>query len=59
MYYFHVAPKQYRKIMFVLKHRRAGISLASYYLRTYGHLVPDGVEFWEFDPDANTGEKLR
>ena len=58
MYYFHLAPKQYRKIMFVLKHRRAGISLASYYLRTDGHLVPDGVEIWEFDADTNTGEEL-
>jgi len=58
MYYFHIAPKQYRKIMFVLKHSRAGISLASYYLRTHGHLVPDGIEIWEFDADTNTGEKL-
>ena len=58
MYYFHIAPKEYRKIMFVLKHQRKGISLASYYLRTYGHLVPEGVEVWEFDMDANSGEKL-
>lgn len=37
MYYFHVAPEDYRKIMFVLKDLRHGNgeSLAHYYLRTY------------------------
>jgi hypothetical protein len=59
MYYFHVAPKEYRKIMFVLKHDRRGQSLASYYLHTHGHLVPDDVEIWEFNSDTQNGEKLR
>ena len=51
MYYFHVAPPGYRKIMFVLKDLRRGNgeSLTSYYLRCYGHLVPTDVEFWEYD----------
>ena len=51
MYYFHIAPKGYRKIMFVLKSLRRGDgeSLSHYYLRTYNHLIPDGVEFWEYD----------
>ena len=51
MYYFHAAPPGYRKIMFVLKDLRRGNgeSLASYYLRCYSHLVPAGVEFWEYD----------
>ncbi|SEG12009.1 hypothetical protein [Nitrosomonas ureae] len=51
MYYFHVSPPDYRKIMFVLKdlRRGGGESLASYYLRTYNHLVPVGIEFWEYD----------
>lgn len=51
MYYFHLLPAGYRRIMFVLKDLRAGNgeSLAAYYLRTHGHLVPDGVEFWEYD----------
>ena len=50
MFYFHVAPPQYKKIMFVLQDLRRGTgeSLASYYLRTYGHLVPEGIEFWEY-----------
>jgi hypothetical protein len=59
MYYFHVAPPEFRKIMFVLKHDRAEISLASYYLRIHGHLVPDGVEFWEFDAEINAAKRLR
>lgn len=59
MYYFHVAPKDYRKIMFVLKHNRREVSLASYYLKTHGHLIPDGVEVWEYDTDQDVGERLR
>ena len=51
MYYFHAAPPGYRKIMFVLKDLRRGNgeSLTNYYLRCYSHLVPAGVEFWEYD----------
>ena len=59
MYYFYIAPKQFRKIMFVLKHHRRGQSLASYYIHTHGHMIPDGVEIWEFDTEAKVGEKLR
>ena len=58
MYYFHVAPPEFRKIMFVLKHDRRGVSLASYYLQTHGHMVPDGVEVWEFDAKKAIGERL-
>jgi len=59
MYYFHVAPDRYRKILFVLKHLRDNLSLAAYYLRTYDHLVPNGVELWEFDAEARSAERLR
>lgn len=59
MYYFHVAPAFYRKISFVLKHSRREQSLASYYLKTHGHLVPEGVELWEFDLEAGSAERLR
>jgi hypothetical protein len=53
MYYFLLAPTGYRKIMFVLRHGcdRRGVTLATYYLRNYGHLVPDDVEFWEYDDE--------
>ena len=59
MYYFHLAPARYRKVLFVLKHARREVTLASYYLRTHGHMVPNGVEIWEFDAATNTAEQLR
>jgi hypothetical protein len=59
MYYFHVAPASYRKILFVLKHSRRDVSLAAYYLKTHGHLVPDGAEIWEYDTSSSTAERLR
>lgn len=61
MYYFHVAPSGFRKVLFVLKDRCAGRmeTLASYYLRNYRHLVPDDVEFWEFDAVSNLAERIR
>jgi hypothetical protein len=58
MYYFHIAPPKFRKIMFVLKNDRRGLSLASYYLHTHGHMIPDGVEVWEFDAGTAIGERL-
>ena len=56
MYYFHAAPIGYRKILFVLRDLRRGTgeSLARYYLRTYSHLVPSGVEIWEYDEQTGT-----
>ena len=52
-------PKEFRKILFVLKHDRRGLSLASYYLNKHGHLVPDDVEVWEFDTSTQLGKRLR
>lgn len=51
MFYFHLVPQNFRKILFVLhdKRRGSGESLLSYYRRTYPHLIPEGVEFLEFD----------
>jgi hypothetical protein len=51
MYYFHLAPREFRKILFVLHDRRnkEGESLMSYYKRTYFHMIPEGVEFLEWD----------
>ncbi len=51
MYYFHIAPPEYRKILFVAKDYspKRGATLAAYYLRNYGHLIPHGVEIWEYD----------
>jgi hypothetical protein len=54
MYYFHLAPKRFRRILFVLHDRRSkdGESLLSYYKRTYSHMIPEGVEFLEWDEAA-------
>jgi hypothetical protein len=51
MFYFHLAPTGFRKIMFVLHDKRSGHgeSLLSYYRRTYLHLIPRDVEFLEFN----------
>lgn len=51
MYYFHLAPAEYRKILFVLHHRKeaAGETLLSYYKRTHFHMIPEDVEFLEWD----------
>lgn len=51
MLYFYLAPKEFRKIFFVLHDKRqtTGESLVAYYKRTYFHLIPENVEFFEFD----------
>ena len=54
MLYFQLAPPNFKKILFVLHDKRKGNgeSLLSYYRRTYAHLIPDGVEFLEFDESS-------
>ena len=54
MYYFHLAPQHYRKILFVLdaRHDRQVQSLAEFYVRTCGHLIPPGVTILEFNPES-------
>jgi hypothetical protein len=51
MFYFHIAPPSYRKILFVKHHRRSrnNESLLAYYRSHFGHLIPKGVEFLEFN----------
>lgn len=56
MYYFLAAPRHYRNILFVLRDTRVrtGETLAQYYIRTYVHLIPNGVEIWEYDEAAGS-----
>ena len=56
MFYFHMAPPDYRKIFCVERSLRAGRteSLLSYFLRTQAHMIPPDVEFWELED----GDKL-
>lgn len=54
MYYFHAAPAEYRKIMFVLHHLNSARaeSLLEYYIKTNNHLIPNNVEFWEYNEET-------
>ncbi len=56
MYFFHLAPARYRKILFVLeaKHERQRETLAISYARNYGHLIPPEVEIAEYNTEAKT-----
>jgi len=52
MYFFVTAPAEFRKILFVLKSVRSGETLCEHYIKRYSHLIPPGVEIWEYDPAA-------
>ena len=60
MYLFHLAPAKFRKILFVLRDysERRGETLAEYYARSCGHLVPDGVEIIEYDEESGTAREV-
>ncbi|MFC1567824.1 hypothetical protein ACFL3K_01300 [Pseudomonadota bacterium] len=60
MYYFVSAPNEYRKIFFVLYDfsSKKNESLAEYYIRTYSHLIPEGVELWEYDEATSNAKQL-
>lgn len=47
MFYFSLAPKDYRKVLVMRKHKRNGVSLANHYLKNHEHLIPGRVEIWE------------
>ena len=59
MYYFTLAPRDYRKIFFVLQDFRNqgevwGESLAAYYIRKFVHLIPPDVELWEYSESSDS-----
>jgi hypothetical protein len=60
MYYFHASPPEYRKILFVLKDfsDKRKETLGEYYIRTYSHLIPPGVEVWEYDENTKKGKRI-
>jgi hypothetical protein len=55
MFYFHMAPPDYRKIFFVERSLRPGRAetLLGYFRRTQLHMIPYGVEFWELDRNSD------
>ena len=58
MYYFYLAPAEYRKILFVKYAVHDKISLGEYYLKRYSHLVPNKVEIWEYNLQQKIAWKL-
>ena len=58
MFYFIAAPNNYRKILFVLKSVRNNESLAHHYVKRYGHLIPNGVEIWEYSQDNRSAYRV-
>jgi hypothetical protein len=61
MYYFHLAPASYRKILFVLeaRHPRQSATLAEYYIRINGHLIPTDVSIFEYNPTTRAGRYVK
>ena len=51
MLYFFLSPESSRKLFCVLKDysEKRQMSLADYYCKTHGHLIPSDVEIWEID----------
>lgn len=55
MLYFHLAPAKYEKVLFVKKSVRTNTStretetLGEYYVKTFGHLIPNDVSVLEHD----------
>ena len=60
MLYFSLAPSDCRKILFVLRDwsEKRGESLAQYYVKTHSHLIPGGVEIWEYDESKSSALKV-
>ena len=61
MYFFYLAPREYRKVMFVLRdfNEKRGETLAEYYVRNFSHLIPDDVEVLEYDEHCAATVRLR
>jgi len=51
MFYFLLAPEDFRKIFVVLKneHPKKNETLAEYFIRLRSNLIPEDVEIWELD----------
>ena len=60
MYYFYIAPVGFKKMMFVLRDFSAkrNETLAQYYIRNYKHLIPNDVEFWEYEESTESALKM-
>jgi hypothetical protein len=55
MYYFSLAPKEYKKIFFVERHysQKYSKTLLEHYIDNYYHLIPNDVVLYDYDSDSN------
>lgn len=60
MFNFFLAPKKYRKMFVVQKsfNENKNQTLAEYYIDKNFHLIPDDVEFYEFDIENKVIKRL-
>lgn len=62
MMYLHMAPKTYRKLVFIAATEKKGTrspeSFAEYYMRMNGHFIPDDMEVWELRPGTQDARRL-
>ena len=60
MLLFYLAPKGYRKILFLRRDYSPENkeSLAEYYVKSDGHLIPNGVEVWEYDDSKSLAAQV-
>jgi len=61
MYFFHLAPSHFRKVLFVLRaeHPSRKETLAEYYVRLQSHLIPEGVSILEYDSKSGHARYLK
>lgn len=61
MYYFLLAPEQFRKILFVLeaRHVRQPKTLAEYFVHINGHLIPRDVSIVEFNATSKSARYVK
>lgn len=60
MFYFSLVPIDYKKMFFVLRDysKSRNKTLAEYYVGTYEHLIPKGVEIWEYTESTSDAFKV-
>ena len=60
MFYFLLVPNNYKKFLVVLKDYSTSRNktLAQYYVDRHEHLIPRGVEIWEYDESTSDAFKI-
>ena len=61
MFYFHLAPARFRKVLFMVRSEHIGRSetLAQYYARTCAHLIPSTVSIMEYDEQLGAMRSIK